>query len=112
MIIAEVEITDAAKSGFSELGWQTLQRLRALGPKAGLGRARRRLRRVKRTESATSLRPFLRKASVSVQDSLQEFQDGHGKAPAARAGLQAFELEKTSTGTPQSFPTIVSCYFS
>lgn len=102
MVIAEVEAADAASSG-SELGWQTLQRLKSLGPAPapGPGRLRRRLgRRIKRAPSDTSQRPFLlHKASLSVEDGLADL--GNGKAPmAAQDRFQAFQLEKPPTGMP------------
>ena len=103
MVIAEVEVHDARTSG-STLGWQTLQRLKSLGPSPGptsrLGRARRRLlRRVKRTDSSTSQRPFLIRHSVSLEDSLQDLSSGKGKMPALD-GMQAFEMEKPPNGAP------------
>ena len=103
MVIAEVEVLDARTSG-STLGWQTLQRLKSLGPSPGptsrLGRARRRLlRRVKRTDSSTSQRPFLIRHSVSVEDSMPDLLSGKGKLPALN-GMQAFEMEKTPLGEP------------
>lgn len=102
MILAEVEAAEAAQPGpaAAQLGWQTLQRLKALEPSAAspLGRARRVLRRrVKRSDSATSQRPFLRKASVSMADSLADLRPGRPPAPA-QDGLQAFELEQPPNG--------------
>ena len=102
MLMAEVEAADAAQPGpaAAQLGWQTLQRLKALEPSAAspLGRARRALRRrVKRSHSATSLRPFLHKASISVADRLADFEPG--KAPVhAHDGMQAFELQQPQNG--------------
>lgn len=103
MIIAEVEDLDARTSG-STLGWQTLQRLKSLGPSpepaSGLGRARRRLlRRVKRTDSNTSQRPFLIRHSVAVEDGLHSSSAGKGKMPA-QDRMQTFETEKAPTGAP------------
>lgn len=103
MIIAEREIADKATFG-SEVGWQTLQRLKSLGPSPpttpGLRRARRKMkmRRVKRTDSETSQRPFLIRHSVSVEDNLQDIPLGNGKMPAHN-GLQIFEMEKPPKGT-------------
>ena len=102
MILAEVEAAEAAQLGpaTAQLGWQTLQRLKALEPSAAspLGRARHALRRrVKRSHSATSQRPFLHKASVSVASSLADFKPG--KAPVhAQDGIQAFELQQPPNG--------------
>ncbi len=56
------------------------------------------MRRVKRTDSETSQRPFLIRHSVSVEDSLQDFPLGKGKMPAHN-GLQIFETEKPPMGT-------------
>ena len=103
MIIAEVEDLDARTSG-STLGWQTLQRLKSLGPApeptSRLGRARRRLlRRVKRTDSETSQRPFLIRHSVPAEDRLQGLSSGKGKMPA-RDGMQRFEMEMPPSGMP------------
>ena len=103
MVIAEVEDLDARTSG-STLGWQTLQRLKSLGPSpeptSRLGRARRRLlRRVKRTDSNTSQRPFLIRHSVSLEDRLQGLSSGKGKMPA-QDGLQTFEMEMPPSGMP------------
>ena len=101
MIIAEVEELDARTSG-STLGWQTLQRLKSLGPSpepsSRLGHARRRLlRRVKRTDSNTSQRPFLIRHSMPVEDRLQGLSSGKDKIPA-QDGMQTFEMEMPPTG--------------